>query len=200
MNDLFKEKAQNWDANESRKQMSQGIGACILENVQFNPQMQVMDFGAGTGLIASQVAPLVSKITAVDVSESMLEKLVSKIELKEKVEILCQDLTLNPNGKQYDLIMSAMAMHHVEDTENLVITFVNHLKSGGKVALADLDTEDGKFHTPPSEGVFHHGFDRIVLGELFLKHGFKNVQFETAYTAKRENGDYPIFLLLAEKS
>ena len=200
MTDLFKEKAKNWDANESRKQMSIGIGSCILQNIDFSPQMHVMDFGAGTGLIASQVAPLVEKVTAIDVSESMLEKLISKIELKDKVEILCQDITEKPSGVQYDLIMSAMAMHHVEDTENLVLTFANHLKPGGKVALADLDSEDGGFHNPPSEGVFHQGFDREALGAIFERNGFKDVRFETAYTAKRENSDYPIFLLLATKS
>jgi cyclopropane fatty-acyl-phospholipid synthase-like methyltransferase len=139
-------------------------------------------------------------VTAVDVSESMLEKLMSKIELSDKVEILCQDITIKSTGAQYDLIMSAMAMHHVENTENLVISFANHLKSGGRVALADLDAEDGGFHNPPSEGVFHFGFDRAQLGSLFEKHGFVDVQFVTAYTAKRENGDYPIFLLTATKS
>jgi len=47
-------------------------------------QMRVMDFGAGTGLISSQVAPLVKKIVAVDISEAMLNKLVAKPELQEK--------------------------------------------------------------------------------------------------------------------
>jgi len=40
-----------------------------------------MDFGAGTGLITSQVAPLVKKIVAVDISETMLNKLFTKPEL-----------------------------------------------------------------------------------------------------------------------
>jgi SAM-dependent methyltransferase len=98
MTDLFKEKSTNWDANEMRTKMSQAIGSSILENVKLNEQMTVMDFGAGTGLISAQVAPHVKKITAVDVSESMLQKLIAKTELKGKVEILCQDITLNHLG------------------------------------------------------------------------------------------------------
>ena len=139
MTDLFKEKSLNWDANELRTKMSQAIGSAILENVKLNSHMSVIDFGAGTGLISAQVAPFVKKITAVDVSESMLQKLISKEELKGKVEILCQDITVNPIGIEYDLIMSAMAMHHVKDTDNMIQKFADHLKPGGQIALADLD-------------------------------------------------------------
>ena len=199
MTDLFKEKAKDWDANERRKQLSQGIGGAILKNVALNDQMHVMDFGAGTGLITAQVAPLVKKVTAVDVSQSMLDKLVSKVELQGKVDILCQDITAHPTGVEHDLIMSAMAMHHVEDTHNMVQKFAQHLKSGGQLALADLDAEDGGFHNPPSEGVFHKGFDRAAFGEILRLHGFKDIHFVTAYTAERENGNYPIFLAMATK-
>ena len=199
MTDLFKEKAKDWDANERRKQLSQAIGGCILQNVSLNEEMHVMDFGAGTGLITAQIAPHVKKITAVDVSESMLEKLISKMELKDKVQALCQDITAHPSGVEHDLIVSAMAMHHVEDTENMVKQFAAHLKKGGQVALADLDAEDGGFHNPPSEGVFHKGFDRGEFGSVLERHGFKDVRFVTAYTAIRENGAYPIFLAMATK-
>ena len=74
-------KAKDWDANEMRTNLSSDIGSAILEHVSLHDQMRVMDFGAGTGLITSQVAPLVKKIVAVDISETMLNKLFSKPEL-----------------------------------------------------------------------------------------------------------------------
>ena len=43
MNDLFKEKAKDWDANERRKQLSLAIGGCILQNVELGEEMHVMD-------------------------------------------------------------------------------------------------------------------------------------------------------------
>jgi len=200
MTDLFKEKSTDWDANEMRKKMSQAIGAAILDNVPLNDQMTVIDFGAGTGLISSQVAPFVKKITAVDVSESMLEKLMSKPDLQGKVEILCQDITVHPIGVEYDLIMSAMAMHHVEDTNNMVQKFADHLKPGGHIALADLDTEDGGFHATPTEGVFHQGFDRGEFASKLKEVGFRDIRFVTAHVAERKNGAYPIFLALGTKT
>ena len=200
MTDLFKEKSLNWDANELRTKMSQAIGSAILENVKLNNHMSVIDFGAGTGLISAQVAPFVKKITAVDVSESMLQKLISKKELKGKVEILCQDITVNPIDIEYDLIMSAMAMHHVKDTDNMIQKFADHLKPGGQIALADLDTEDGGFHATPTEGVFHNGFDREEFAAKLRGIGFTDIMFVTAHIAERKNGAYPIFLALGKKS
>ena len=200
MADLFEEKSKTWDSNDRRKLLSAGIGASILKNVILDPEMEVLDFGAGTGLISSQIAPFVKKITAVDVSESMLERLLSKPDLKDKVEVICQDITENPIGIKYDLIVSAMAMHHVQDTDNMVKQFAAHLKRGGGVALADLDSEDGSFHENGTEGVFHLGFDRGEFELILAKHGFTNIRFADAYTVQTGNSSYPIFLAMATKS
>ena len=200
MTDKFKGKAKDWDVTDRIKQLSAGIGCSILKNVAFNSTMHVMDFGAGTGLITSQVAPFVNKITAVDISQAMLDQLIAKQELKDKVQALCQDITSKPTGEKYDLIMSAMAMHHVKDTDNMVKQFAAHLKSGGKVALADLDKEDGSFHPAGVEGVYHSGFERSEFLATLEKHGFKDVRFETAHTVQGDNGTYPVFLALATKA
>jgi len=199
MTDKFKDKAKDWDVTDRVKQLSAGIGGSILKNVKLNAQMHVMDFGAGTGLITSQVAPYVNKITAVDISQSMLDQLIAKQELKDKVQALCQDITHKPTGEKYDLIMSAMAMHHVEDTDNMVKQFAAHLKSGGKVALADLDKEDGSFHPPGVEGVYHSGFERNAFQAKLEKYGFKDIHFETAHTVQGDTKTYPVFLALATK-
>ena len=199
MTDLFAEKAQEWDQNEMRTQLAAGIGSTVLEHVDFHPNMAVMDFGAGTGLISGQVASKVGKITAVDVSASMLEQLAAKPELQGKVRTVCQDITHQPLDEQFDVIVSAMAMHHVEDTDNLAKTFAQHLKPGGRVALADLDKEDGSFHPADTEGVYHAGFERGAMKAILEKNGFGDIEFVTAHTVNKEAGDYPVFLVTATK-
>ena len=200
MTDLFNEKAKDWDANEMRTKLSSAIGSSILAHVSLHDQMRVMDFGAGTGLISSQVAPLVKKIVAVDISEAMLNKLVAKPELQDKVEIVCQDIIEKPIADNFDLIMSAMSMHHVKDTSKLIQRFSEHLNPGASIALADLDKEDGSFHPEDSEGVFHLGFKRNELQIILEKYGFREVQFVTAHTINKEEKKYPIFLVTATKS
>jgi len=199
MSDLFNEKAKDWDADEMKRLISSAVGASILKHVPLDQQMDVMDFGAGTGLISSHVVPLVNKIVAVDISEAMLDKLVSKPELQGKVEAVCQDITDKPIGAQFALIISAMALHHVKDTQKLINTFFEHLKQGAKVALADLDKEDGSFHPEGTEGVFHSGFERGELQKLLENNGFDSVQFFTAHTIKNEEKAYPVFLVVATK-
>jgi 2-polyprenyl-3-methyl-5-hydroxy-6-metoxy-1,4-benzoquinol methylase len=200
MTDLFNEKAKDWDANEMRTMLSAAIGSSILEHVSLHEQMRVMDFGAGTGLISSQVAPLVKKIVAVDISEAMLNKLVAKPELQDKVEIVCQDIIEKPIADNFDLIMSAMSMHHVKDTSKLIQRFSEHLNPGASIALADLDKEDGSFHPEDSEGVFHLGFKRNELQIILEKYGFREIQFVTAHTINKEEKKYPIFLVTATKN
>ena len=200
MTDLFNEKAKDWDANEMRTKLSSAIGSSILAHVSLHEQMRVMDFGAGTGLISSQVAPLVKKIVAVDISEAMLNKLVAKPELQDKVEIVCQDIIEKPIADNFDLIMSAMSMHHVKDTSKLIQRFSEHLNPGASIALADLDKEDGSFHPEDSEGVFHLGFKRNELQIILEKYGFREIQFVTAHTINKEEKKYPIFLVTATKS
>ncbi|MGW8247975.1 MAG: class I SAM-dependent methyltransferase [Acidiferrobacterales bacterium] len=199
MTDLFEEKAQDWDTNDIPRQLSAAIGPAMLKRVAFEPNMAVMDFGAGTGLISGQVATKVGKITAVDISESMLEKLAAKPELKGKVQTVCQDITQKPLDKKFDVIVSAMAMHHVKDTDNLIHTLAAHLNSNGRVALADLDKEDGSFHPENTEGVYHSGFDRDALKSILEKNGFDDIEFVTAHTVEKETGRYPIFLVTATK-
>lgn len=200
MSDLFTEKAKDWDVNDMVLQLSTAIGGSILENVELNDQMQVMDFGAGTGLITSHVFPQVKNIIAVDVSQAMLDKLIAKPEFHGKVEAVCQDITEQPLNLKFDLIMSAMAMHHVKDTQLLFKRFAEHLKPGAKIAIADLDAEDGSFHPEEVEGVYHNGFDQNDLKKELQENGFKDINFVTAHTVKKEDKTYPVFLVTATKA
>lgn len=197
MSDLFQHKAGDWDSRPVPAQISAGVGKTLLERVPLRDDMVVMDFGAGTGLICAHVAPHVRRIYAVDLSAAMLEQLAAKPELKGKVDAMQVDILDTPLPRQVDLIVSAMAMHHVEDTGRLLQAFAEHLVPGGKVALADLDAEDGTFHPPDTEGVYHLGFDRDALREQLEAHGFCDIDFTTAVEVDRDGQRYPVFLVTA---
>lgn len=182
------------------QQLSAAVGEAIRQYVPLHPQMAVMDFGAGTGLVCTQIAELVKNIAAVDISEAMLEKLRTKPELQGKVACFKQNIMQHPLDQQFDLIISAMAMHHIADTDKLVQCLAAHLKPGAMIALADLDSEDGSFHAPHIKGVYHAGFDRAALTQIFAQHGFKDIDFVTAHRIEKEEKNFPVFLLTATKS
>jgi 2-polyprenyl-3-methyl-5-hydroxy-6-metoxy-1,4-benzoquinol methylase len=199
MTDLFKDRAKDFDANDIPRQLSANIGATLLRRVKLEKGMDVMDFGAGTGLITAQIVPHVHKVTAVDISPAMLEQLLSKHHLKGKVETICQDITTQPLGRKFDVIVSAMAMHHIHDTDRMVRSLAEHLKPGGQIALADLDSEDGTFHHAGIQGVYHSGFDRAAFQAILAKHGFHAITFTTAHTVQRDGKEYPVFLVVARR-
>ena len=198
MADLFSEKSKDWDRNERRLKLAKAIGDSVKDNISLSSDMDVMDFGAGTGLLCAQIAPKVNKIIAVDTSVSMLEKLSEKDDLKGKVETLNQDIIENPLAMKFDLIMSAMTMHHVEDTGRMLEVLKANLKAGGQVALADLDAEDGTFHPKEAQGIFHHGFVRDNLKAKMEKAGFVDISFATAMTIPKEGRDFPVFMMTAK--
>ena len=200
MTDLFEARAADWDANERRTRMAAAIGNAMLEHVELHEDMKVMDFGAGTGLIATRIAPLVEQLVAVDTSPAMLEKLAAKAELEGRVEIVCSDILENPLDTRFDLIVSAMTLHHVEDTSRLLHRFNEQLKPGGMLALADLDREDGSFHPQGTEGIYHFGFERGELAAKLESQGFEQVEFFTAHVIERNDREYPVFLVTASKA
>ena len=199
MTDHFQDRAADYDAQPVPVQISEGVSRALLDAVPLSPTMRVMDFGAGTGLLCARVAPLVGRLIAVDVSDAMLAQLRSKPELAGKVDIRCQDILETPLEERVDLVVSAMAMHHVVDTGRLLRALHDHLLPGGRVAIADLDAEGGTFHPPGIEGVFHAGFDRAALGELLVQAGFRDPRFVTAAAIWRDGREYPIFLVTASR-
>ena len=78
MADLFHDKAAEWDQRPIPAQISEGVFRALREAVDFSGGLRVMDFGAGTGLVCSKIAPLVDRVLAVDISEAMLEQLAKK--------------------------------------------------------------------------------------------------------------------------
>jgi len=197
--DLYKEKAESYDSEDWEKELSFVAESIILSKLPLDDQMHVMDFGAGTGLLCSHIAPMVKKITAVDISEAMLEKLMAKPKLKNKVDILCRDIIKNPIDEKFDLIMSAFAMHHVEDTNKLIQSFVRLLEPGSRIALIDVDKENGSFHGEDNQGVFHCGFDREALKSILIMNSFEQIDFVTTHHFKWDGRTYSAFLVTAIK-
>ena len=122
------------------------IANAIVDSVSLNPNMHLMDFGSGTGLLLERIAPFVRKITAVDVSKSMSDQLDKKRpSLGCEIEILNVDLENSVINEKFDGIISSMTMHHVKDTQAMFARFYSLLKEGGVIAISDLDKEDGDF-------------------------------------------------------
>lgn len=197
--DFFAEKAAVYEQDSRRVDNVNNIANAIIERVRLDKGMHLMDFGSGTGLLLEGVAPHVAKITAVDVSKAMNQQLAAKRgKLGCELEMLELDLTTADLDRQFDGIISSMTMHHVKDIPAMFGKFHRLVKSGGFIAISDLDSEDGSFHTEDT-GVHHHGFDREKFAEAARSAGFKDVTVATASIMHKPQGAFPVFLLTAHK-
>lgn len=197
--DFFAQKAKNYDDKKSRTENVDNIAQTIIQENSLSNDMHILDFGSGTGLLTSQIAPFVNEITAVDVSKSMTEVLKSKKEqIACKLNIVELDLTKEKLAKKFDGIISSMTIHHIKDVTSLFTIFYELLDQNGFIAIADLDKEDGNFHSEDT-GIHHFGFDRNQFMDIANNAGFKNLKIQTANVIHKESGNYPVFLLTGIK-
>jgi len=197
--DHFAHKSKTWDINSKRVQNAKGIAELIVNNIRLDKSMEIMDFGAGTGLLSYFVAPYVEKIVAVDNSPSMLLEFQNKCDdFSCHTEVLEKDLSTDTLDRKFDGIISSMTIHHLEDIPALFSKFYDMLDEHGFIAIADLDSEDGTFHSD-NEGVFHYGFDRQLLARYAQEAGFKDVTFSLANKISKPHAEFTVFLMTALK-
>ena len=197
--DHFKHKSKSWDMSSMRVKNAKSIADLIVKNINFNDTMAIMDLGAGTGLLSYFIAPHVSKIIAVDNSPSMLEEFKSKAsEFDSQTEVIEADISEEDINRNFDGIISSMTIHHVEETKALFSKLYSMLNENGFIAIADLDSEDGSFHSD-NTGVHHYGFDRNELEKLAREVGFKDIKFDLASTIDKPHCTFTVFLMTAVK-
>ncbi len=199
--------AATFDENPQRVMRAEEIARAISEAVTLTPDMDVMDFGCGTGLLTLNIQPHVRSVTGVDNSPGMIDVLERKIGDSglDNVRVLCVDIEKGERlAGSYDLVTSAMTLHHIRDIGPLFEQFYGIVKPGGHLCVADLDSEEGEFHEDAT-GVFHDGFAREWLREVCEKAGFTDVRDTTAAEMMKpaKNGElrrFSIFLLTGRKA
>ena len=194
----FDEAAATWDEKPRRLKMAHDVAAEIGRRVVLSRELDVLDFGCGTGLLTLELQPLVRSVTGVDTSPAMLDVLAAKVRERgipnvATVPLADAALPALPAGP-FDIVVSSMVLHHVEDLSPLFRAFRRALRPGGRVALADLDTEDGTFHEDPRQ-VHHLGFERSEIAALLEDAGFDGVSATTAAVVRKDDREYPIFLV-----
>lgn len=201
----FDIEAKEWE-DSSKAKLAGEVADAICREVKLSKDMDVMDFGCGTGLITLRLQPLVRSITGVDSSQGMLAVLEEKIRAQALDNIHTKFVDFEKGDiieGQFHLITCSMTLHHIPDTAAVFEIWFERLLPGGHLCFTDLDAEDGSFH-PNNTGVFHFGFDRELLRKLLYKTGFTEVRDMTATIRTRlveGKGmcDFPVFLMIARR-
>nr|WP_320160414.1 class I SAM-dependent methyltransferase [uncultured Methanoregula sp.] len=187
----FNAVAKSWDENPGRVKLSEDVATTINDTVPLAPNMDVLDFGCGTGLLTLRLQPQVHVITGIDSSEGMLAILDEKIQYGQLQNVKIRHIDLDRGDVltgHYHLVVSSMTLHHVRDIPSLLAQFFRVILPGGWLAIADLDPDEGKFHED-NTGVFHFGFEREAQKQAFRHAGFDQVQDRTAAIMTKQMPD-----------
>jgi tRNA (cmo5U34)-methyltransferase len=114
------------------------------ETVPFpsHTQIRVLDLGAGTGLLTEMVAAAYpgAAITLIDVAGRMLNRARERLKLYgTRFEFIEDDYAVKPIEGRYDVIMSALSIHHLSGPEKCRLFSLCHaaLLPGGIFINAD---------------------------------------------------------------
>ena len=98
------------------------------------PDMEVLEFGCGTGSTAIVHAPHVKEIRAIDISEKMLEIARSKAETAGVGNVRFEQSDIDaftaPDGT-FDAVLGFSILHLLEDRNTAIVKVYRMLKPGG---------------------------------------------------------------------
>ena len=142
----FQEKAQEYDALTQSiiPYYSEMLNALTMEIPYGNSEeIEVMDLGCGTGMVALRVKQLFpnSKITCVDISPNMLEVAKNRLSQYEGITYRIVDFYDMDFDRKYQVIVSSLALHHLindEDKKTFYFKIFNSLNEGGVFYNADV--------------------------------------------------------------
>lgn len=198
----FDQAAATWDDSPVRRRRTEEIARGIMQAVPLSPDWRVLEYGCGTASLGFLLAPHVGEVVAADASEGMIEQVRRKAAAcpTARVKPLVLDLAREAvPAERFDLIVMAMALHHIEDIERLLAQFAEMLTPDGWLAVADLCEEDGSFHAPMK--VAHNGFSPERLAQTVDRAlGQATCQWQINGQMEKNGRAYEVFLLTAHRS
>ncbi|NET31505.1 MAG: class I SAM-dependent methyltransferase [Cyanothece sp. SIO1E1] len=100
----------------------------------FQPDMEVLEFGCGTGSTAIAQAPYVKHIQAIDISSKMLEIAQGKADAKNISNVTFEQSTIdefNAPDQTFDAVLGLSILHLLANKETVIAKVHKMLKPGG---------------------------------------------------------------------
>ncbi|WP_145319455.1 class I SAM-dependent methyltransferase [Paenibacillus xylanexedens] len=146
MSDVIKSQVQKQFAKNAEKYVTSAGHAkgedlaLLVASSQATPDMRMLDIATGGGHVANAMAPLVQQVTALDLTEEMLQVAEQFIRRNghRNVDFVAGDAEKLPfDDDFFDLVTCRIAAHHFPDVSSFVSEALRVLKPGGRLLLID---------------------------------------------------------------
>ncbi len=201
----FDQAAAQWDQKTERMERTKIFAAELKSTLSLNKSMRALEIGCGTGSLALALEDSLGFILGIDSSQEMVKMFLRKIiQLGlNDIDTVSLDICRHRPEGNFELVYSALAMHHIENIDLIFSRIHNLLYPEGKLAFIDLYEEDGSFHRDSI--VPHNGFSPEVLEAKLSNSGFTNIKFREIYKIEKELLDgkirsFPVFLCTSQKA
>lgn len=200
MRDFFNAKIDEYDETHAKFMLTKKAITDNLEG-QIN---KVLDLGVGTGLELTYLFEKYpnANVTAIDITENMLEEL-AKRDFADKVKAICGDFFKVDFGRHYDAVISTSALHHFleVDKERLYQKIYDSLKLNGVFINADKVVKTRKEEQELIKEYYHNKDKKphidtplCIDSELSI---LRSVGFTDIETKEVDNDNY--ILIIAKK-
>lgn len=207
MSESFEDKAASWDDDPHRLRRARNVAAAVRAAVPLVGSPVTVELGAGTGMLSRCLADTLGPTTLLDASPAMTAVAAAAIEREQLTGWRAVEARLDEGpipGGPYELALSQLALHHLEDVPGVLARLADAMVPGGWVALADLDHDrQGAYHSHVADFHGYHGFRREDVRRWLKAAGFADVSFTDAGVVGKEvegeRQDFTIFLAVARR-
>ncbi|OBS21735.1 hypothetical protein FPOA_08072 [Fusarium poae] len=174
--------------NQISKELRQNIDWIGIKPPASRPT-KMLDYACGNGVASRALAPFMSTVRGLDISLAMAEQ-YNKMALKagytptkmhaiqgdmiEPESTPCPELD-TPAFFNFDLIVMCMALHHIENPDDMILQLSKRLRPGGLLLIIDWvshsDSRGGQ------DGTWKMDFSKLSVNRI----GFEEDEVKTAY-------------------
>lgn len=153
-----------------------------------NPK--ILDIGAGTGLLSAFLMERYpeASFTLIDISEKMLDIAKDRFRGNSNVKYIVADYSKYSFVEKYDMIVSALSIHHLEDKEKKEIYKKSYslLKQNGVIINADQVHGETPFIEKLNKDIWRRYIEDSGLPEEEILAGYERIKLDKNSTLEQQ--------------
>ena len=170
----FDRVAGDWDEIRAGY-FTEAVRESAIAHAYLRSEMEVADVGSGTGFIAAGLAPLVSRVYALDGSPAMLD--VARRNLAAYDNVVYQTTegsALTLPDASVDAALANMYLHHCTDPAAAIREMARIVRPGGRLVITDMDRHEHEWMRAEMADEWL-GFERAQVKQWLRDAGLVNV-------------------------